>query len=62
MPNPPRLRAAALAATALLLAASLAGCGDDTKKHLLLPGGGELALAAFAGLTTISTLVRKYRK
>ncbi|KAB1147607.1 alpha/beta hydrolase [Streptomyces luteolifulvus] len=31
MPNPPRLRAAALTATALLLACVLTGCGDDSE-------------------------------
>ncbi|MBE8472458.1 alpha/beta hydrolase [Streptomyces justiciae] len=31
MPNPPRLRAAALTASAVLLSAVLAGCGDDSK-------------------------------
>ncbi|GAA3976149.1 alpha/beta hydrolase [Streptomyces plumbiresistens] len=31
MPNPPRLRAAALTATALLLSSVLAGCGDDSQ-------------------------------
>ncbi|MXM65230.1 alpha/beta fold hydrolase [Streptomyces sp. HUCO-GS316] len=31
MPNPPRLRAAALTATALLLACGLTGCGDDSE-------------------------------
>ncbi|KUN27488.1 peptidase [Streptomyces antibioticus] len=31
MPNPPRLRAAALTASAVLLSAVLAGCGDDAK-------------------------------
>ena len=31
MPNPPRLRAAAVTATALLLSSVLAGCGDDAK-------------------------------
>ncbi|WP_329334976.1 alpha/beta fold hydrolase [Streptomyces sp. NBC_00663] len=31
MPNPPRLRAAALTASAVLLSSVLAGCGDDAK-------------------------------
>ncbi|MHC3473619.1 alpha/beta hydrolase [Streptomyces sp. 7R007] len=31
MPNPPRLRAAALTATAVLLSSLLAGCGDDAQ-------------------------------
>lgn len=31
MPNPPRLRAAALTASAVLLSTLLAGCGDDSK-------------------------------
>ncbi|NUO45256.1 MAG: alpha/beta hydrolase, partial [Streptomyces sp.] len=31
MPNPPRLRAAALTASAVLLSSVLAGCGDDSK-------------------------------
>jgi hypothetical protein len=31
MPNPARLRAAALAATAVLLSSLVAGCGDDSK-------------------------------
>jgi pimeloyl-ACP methyl ester carboxylesterase len=31
MPDPPRLRVAALTATALLLASALAGCGDDAQ-------------------------------
>ncbi|MFD9005281.1 alpha/beta hydrolase [Streptomyces sp. NPDC059582] len=32
MPNPSRLRAAALTATAVLLSSGLAGCGDDSQK------------------------------
>ncbi|KOG28808.1 alpha/beta hydrolase [Streptomyces resistomycificus] len=32
MPNPPRLRAAALTATALVLSSVLAGCGDDSQE------------------------------
>ncbi len=31
MPNPSRLRAAALTATVVLLSATLAGCGGDSK-------------------------------
>ncbi|MFF4257206.1 alpha/beta hydrolase [Streptomyces sp. NPDC001663] len=37
MPNPPRLRAVALTAAAVLLASALAGCSDDAKKDEDLP-------------------------